>query len=75
MTLKQAMDNLAVAKADLDNNPNNKAIIETYNKAIDDYQNTRKQIILTKHKKALIKGLLLLTPLNTKELQLLKSVC
>ena len=44
MTLKQAIDDLMVAKADLDDNPNNKTIIETYNQALEDYLMAKKQL-------------------------------
>lgn len=45
MTLQQAMDDLAAAKADLDDNPNNRNVIEVYNKAVDNYKSIRNDSI------------------------------
>ncbi len=45
MTLKDAMDELMVAKVDLDDNPNNQKFINAYNKALDKYKAIRNNSI------------------------------
>lgn len=46
MTLKQVMDDLAIAKSDLDDNPNNQKFINAYNQALD---NSKSMVIRVKN--------------------------